>query len=147
MKRFQQRGFTLIELMVAVAVIGLLAAVGLPAYQDYVMRAKASELILAAGGARTCVSEAAANNAGAIPASVASACVIPVAGSVETAAVSTAGVITVTGLTTGGSSGSSGCSGSTGTPITIILTPTASSTALTWTCHGTPAQYVPSTCQ
>lgn len=144
MRSSQQRGFTLIELMVAVAVIGLLAAVGLPAYQDYIMRAKASELILAAAGARTCVAESAANNAGAIPARVATACVIPVAGKVETAAVSTTGVITVTGLTTGGSSG---CAGSTGTPITIVLTPTASSTALTWTCHGTPAQYVPSTCQ
>ena len=52
-----QKGFTLIELMIVVAIIGILAAVALPAYQDYTVRAKASELILAAGGARTAISE------------------------------------------------------------------------------------------
>lgn len=52
-----QKGFTLIELMIVVAIIGILAAVALPAYQDYTNRAKASELMLAASTARTCVSE------------------------------------------------------------------------------------------
>ncbi len=52
-----QQGFTLIELMIVVAIIGILAAVALPAYQDYTARAKASELMLAASTARTCVSE------------------------------------------------------------------------------------------
>jgi len=55
----KQQGFTLIELMIVVAIIGILAAIALPAYQDYTRRAQASEIILAASSARTCVSEAA----------------------------------------------------------------------------------------
>ena len=53
----KQQGFTLIELMIVVAIIGILAAIALPAYQDYTGRAKAAELMLAASTARTCVSE------------------------------------------------------------------------------------------
>jgi len=57
MKRSVQQGFTLIELMIVVAIIGILAAVALPAYQDYTQRARASEVVLAASSARTCVTE------------------------------------------------------------------------------------------
>jgi type IV pilus assembly protein PilA len=58
MKRRVQQGFTLIELMIVVAIIGILAAVALPAYQDYTVRAKVSEIVLAASSCRTGISEA-----------------------------------------------------------------------------------------
>jgi type IV pilus assembly protein PilA len=99
MKRSIQKGFTLIELMIVVAIIGILAAVALPAYQDYTVRAKVSEVILAASSAKTTIAES-ANSLSQMPltgsvsiASQASKYVASVG--YENAASSVTGVITV----------------------------------------------------
>jgi type IV pilus assembly protein PilA len=63
LKRALQKGFTLIELMIVVAIIGILAAVALPAYQDYTVRARMSEVILAGSACRTTITEVVQNSA------------------------------------------------------------------------------------
>jgi len=62
-----QQGFTLIELMIVVAIIGILAAVALPAYQDYTIRAKMSEVILAMSSCRTSITEVYQSGPGSAP--------------------------------------------------------------------------------
>ncbi len=146
MKRSIQKGFTLIELMIVVAIIGILAAVALPAYQDYTTRAKVSELVLAASSARTAVSEAVAAAGGFPPtasisiASQASKYVASVA--YESTAVSNA-LITVTATTT-----DTALSGKT---VQLAGTLSASGTVI-WVCGpgaGTPmeAKYLPASCR
>ena len=119
-KRSVQKGLTLIELMIVVAIIGILAAVALPAYQDYTVRAKVTEGLVVASSAKLAVAENAANGkpfaSGWTPPAVTSN-----VSSIEIG--STTGVITITYPATAGNG-------------TILITPTSSGTALTGDASG-----------
>jgi type IV pilus assembly protein PilA len=121
-----------------VAIIGILAAVALPAYQDYTVRAKVSELILAVSAARTTVTEQAQNINGL--ASAGQGVTIGAGGKVLTAVVTMAGVIAVTGE----DAPIMGTSG-----ITVTLSPSWNATANTvmWSCEVVPTKYGPSSCR
>ena len=93
-----QQGLTLIELMIVIAVIGILGALALPAYQDYTVRAKVSEMLLAANGCKTAVTEVISSASGAdVSASLPKSCESQTTRYVSAIAVDGNGVITVTG--------------------------------------------------
>ncbi len=143
MKRSMQQGFTLIELMIVVAIIGILAAVALPAYQDYTVRAKVSEVVLAASSGRTIVSEAVQVSGSGFPATaaleIASQSSKYVASVGYTSTATTAGVVTAT------AQGDNSISGST---ITLTGALTGTSGQVVWTCAGTIlAKYRPASCK
>ena len=96
MNKTLQKGFTLIELMIVVAIIGILAAVALPAYQDYTVRARVSEGILAASSCRTTITDTVQNAPGAdVETPLAAACDIKATKFVKSGSSDKNGVITV----------------------------------------------------
>ena len=98
MKHPTQAGLTLIELMIVIALIGILGALALPAYQDYTIRAKVSELMLAANSCKTAVSEALASASGAdVSGQLTKACDSQSSRYVSSVSVDANGVITVSG--------------------------------------------------
>ena len=136
----KQKGFTLIELMIVVAIIGILAAVAIPAYQDYTVRARVTEGLSLASAAKTAISEYYATN-GTLPTSNSQAGIAAAASitgnNVSGVAVTASGSIQVT---------------FSGNPIdtnTMSLTATTNGGAIAWNCSGgdLPSKYRPSSCR
>jgi type IV pilus assembly protein PilA len=140
MRMQKQQGFTLIELMIVVAIIGILAAVAIPAYQDYTVRAKVTEGLSLASAGKTAVSEYFSAN-GELPDDNTEAGMADpeaIAGnSVDSVTVAAGGVITVAFSTE---------------PIpgqTILLSPETADGKVVWDCTGgtLEGKYRPSSCR
>ncbi len=146
--RRQQSGFTLIELMIVVAIIGILAAIAIPAYQDYTIRSKVSEAFQLASTVKMAVTESYSISA-TFPGGTNPSYGLPLSASINgnyvtSVAVGAAGVITVTlRANLGGNP--------TANSTQITLTPTPTPGSMTWACAPgappTPRKYLPSECR
>jgi type IV pilus assembly protein PilA len=135
-----QQGFTLIELMIVVAIIGILAAVALPAYQDYTVRGRVSELAIMASGMKATVGENIANMGGTIGAGACNGVTtitVATKNTASSACTDATGVIAVTGTADAKS-------------VVLTYTPTANADGtIAWRCTSDAAnhKYVPAECR
>lgn len=145
MMKHNQQGFTLIELMIVVAIIGILAAIALPAYQDYTARSQMSEAMTLASGARTAVTEYWTSE-GTMPGNNTDAGLAAgtdITGNyVASVIVGNGGTITATMDTTGVASGIGGA--------TLQLSPITNAGSVQWVCKkdtGVDAKFYPTSCR
>jgi type IV pilus assembly protein PilA len=131
------KGFTIIELMIAVAIIGILAAIAVPAYSNYTNRAKASEALTLADSAKTAVSEYYQSN-GTPPTSNTQAGLAASITGTNTASVAVGAGGSIVAITT-----SLGAAG----PVTFSMTPSSSTAGISWACTSGGSPYAPSSCR
>ena len=145
-----QKGFTLIELMIVVAIIAILAAIAIPAYQDYLIRAQVSEGAVLTDGAKTAVAEY-YSNSGTFPPSQTSAGLASPA-SITGTYVSSVTLTAGTGVITAQFSKTSPQKANAAIDGDMLeLSPTTSMGSIKWTCKAgataIPAKYLPSSCR
>ena len=155
----RQQGLTLIELMIVIAIIGILGALALPAYQDYSIRAKVSEMLLATSGCKTAVNEAIGSASEAdVSASLSRACDTQTSKYVTSIGVDANGVITVVGNhqalrgSTSASANSLSLTPLQAGPAAVNGSTDGGKPVASWRCgpaatNGLPTKYLPASCK
>ena len=132
-----QDAFTLVELMIVFAVIGILAVIALPAYQQYITRTRATEAVVAGVAVKTIVTQNIADNGGAMPAN---ACLGFIDINTATHNVMSVECEPTTGAITMLTTVKAGAT-------TFIFTPTATSNGVSWACSADITRYAPNNCR